>query len=242
MRSFAKYLEIDPGDLSRIMTGKITIGSRLASKLADRLELDNKEKALFVASATHEQANKELSNLNLTNIQQRVALDPTLLDSSEFSMVSDIEHYAVLEMTYLKDFSSDPKWIAKKLGISTLEAKLVIARLLASGLLIEVDGKLVKNKKTLHTPLHTTGPALKRHFEQVLKRASTSLLEDPVATRNMSGMTIPIDPTKVAEAKTLIADFSQQLCEFLSAGDKTRVYQLAVCLFPLDLTSSTGNS
>jgi uncharacterized protein (TIGR02147 family) len=174
----------------------------------------------------------------LPEADAEVTETPRLVDPDDFAVISSWYHYAILELTYVDGFRSDAAWIARRLGITRLEARDAISRLLRLGLLREDAGVYAKSDKTLHTALHRTAPALRRHFRQILEMAATSLEKDELGSRNMSGMTVPVDRAKVATAKDMIAEFTQKLCDFLATGPKTDVYQLAICLYPLE---NTGN-
>jgi hypothetical protein len=46
-------------------------------------------------------------------------------------------------------------------------------------------------------------------------------------------MTMAVDPGKIPEAKKRILKFARELCEFMEAGKRSRVYELSVSLFPI---------
>lgn len=77
LRAFAKKLEIDPGALSRIISGKQIIALKNARHLIERLALSDEEKALFIQSALEEKTRYEASKfgyqiqLNLTPSEKK---------------------------------------------------------------------------------------------------------------------------------------------------------------------------
>lgn len=232
LRAFARALETDAGDLSRLLAGKMPLGPDVARRLADALGLQGNEARLFVESALEQQKQRRAQH-TLPQAEAEVTETPHLVDHQDFALISSWYHYAILELTYVDGFRSDVPWIARRLGISRLEARDAVARLLRLGLLRDDGGVYVKTEKTIHTALNQTAPSVRQHFRQILDLAATSLERDEVGSRNMSGMTIPIDLAKVGAAKVMIAEFTQKLCDFLATGAKTDVYQLAICLFPL---------
>ena len=60
-----------------------------------------------------------------------------------------------------------------------------------------------------------------------------SLEKDTIEDRDITSMTMAIDPDRLPLAKSLIAEFTRQLCETLETGKQKRVYQLGVSLYPL---------
>ena len=49
-----------------------------------------------------------------------------------FSYMSDWYHLAILELTFVKGFKSEAKWMSRRLGISEAEVKPAVDRLFAS--------------------------------------------------------------------------------------------------------------
>ena len=60
-----------------------------------------------------------------------------------------------------------------------------------------------------------------------------SLDEDPIEERNHTAMTFAINTRKIPEAKKCIEKFIAQMTELLEDGDRDRVYEMTVNLFPL---------
>ena len=58
---------------------------------------------------------------------------------------------------------------------------------------------------------------------------SWSLLE----FREISSLSLAVDPDKVSEAKALIKKFKEELTELMTEGDVREVYQFNVQLFPI---------
>ena len=161
-----------------------------------------------------------------SSIDQRLGID-------EFRVISDWYHAAILELTYSKHFKPDPHWIARTLGISAVEAKLAIERLLKLELLEEKNGTLVKTNFFLDTVDKTkTSVFHKKRIKQVLEKSAYSLENDPIDERNHSGITLCIAPEKLSEAKERIQAFLWDLTRTLTSGEQERLYELHVSLFP----------
>ena len=70
-----------------------------------------------------------------------------------FKIISDWYHYAILELTELKEFESDINWISQRLGISKIEAHMGIKRLKNIGLMVEdEDGNLKTSDEFTASP------------------------------------------------------------------------------------------
>lgn len=251
LRSFARSLQLDPGALSRILSGKQIPSPTVAKKMLSLLDLKIEEQLKFMESLgdAHRARNLERMSpvfkkkLETRQIQgQARELSPDL-----FRVISDWYHYAILELTFVQGFQSEPKWIATQLGISETEAMLAVKRLKDLELLTESKsresrGRLVKSDEWVTTADKTqTSSALKRRQKQIFEKAAISIDEDPVESRNFTAITLSTDPAKIPVAKARIQEFSRELCRYLESGKRLRVYEFACLLFPLQLSVQTKN-
>lgn len=240
LRAFAKFLALDSSALSQVLHGKRFLSEPRAKLLLDKLELSPEEQERFLASmaqARIQSGLKRMSAAQRTRVKTyekseiRKSLD---LSSEIFKTIADWYHYAILELTRVKEFSEDPSWISQKLGISTAEATGAIDRLLTLQLLERADGKLVKCTAYLETANKSlSAPAFRKRQRQIIEKSLHSLESHPIAVRNHSARTVAIDVARIAEAKKRIEKFMIELCDELAGGEPAQVYELSVQLFPL---------
>jgi len=241
LRSFAKAIGISPGTLSQVLSGNKIPSTKLARKLIDSLDLNPSEQKAFMVSLAGAQQKRNLQRLapvfaKYTEPQINGEFRDVSLDL--FRIIADWYHYAILELSLTEDFCPEPSWIAKELGIRETEARLAIDRLLSVGLLKEENNSIVKSDEFITTSdKHLTNSALKRHQRQVLEKAVDSLENDPIEARNVSSMTMAIDPALLPAAREMIETFSQNLCAFLESGRRKQVYELGVVLYPIQQRS-----
>ncbi len=50
--------------------------------------------------------------------------------------------------------------------------------------------------------------------------------------RDMSFMTMAIDPVKLPEIKKMVRKFQDELADFIDKGDKKEVYEICMQIFP----------
>lgn len=233
LRAFAKKLALDPGTLSRILRGERTPSLQLGARLAAFLGLNQEESDLFLNSlATHK---ARLEGV-LTSAQESFKLE---LDTYRF--LSDWIHYALLELTFTKDFKNDFEWMAARLGRKANEVEEAIQRLKGLGLLIEENGELRKTQTRITTgdKQKTTLP-LRKLQKDFLEKASEALDHVELAQRIAVSMTMAIDPKNMEKARSLCVEFSERLCDVLEEGEPTEVYNLIVNLSPLTQLNSNG--
>ena len=165
----------------------------------------------------------------------KLKFSPIEIDT--FDTISDWYYDAILELTKVKQFKPEPKWIAKVLGIPTQQVRSSIKKLERLKLLkIDQNGKWLDQSPfntTIKNDFTTT--AFRKLQKQVLEKASRALEEVPYEKRDQSSVTLPIYAEDLSKAKKIIRDFRRKLCSSLKRKDTspTDVYQLSVSFYPL---------
>ncbi len=221
LRAFSNLLQMDSSSLSQILAGKRAVSRTVIDRVCDILKPAPKQ---FSQPSTPIKREKKL----LKPDYRQIGLDA-------FAIMSDWHHYAILELTYVKDFESNPAWIAQKLSLNITEVKSAIERLLRLELLEEIDGRLRKTNISLtnESDKGISGPALKELQRQVLRKALEAIENTPQEEKDITSMTMSIDERKLPQARAIIKKFRRDICEFLEDGTQTRVYNLGIQLYPI---------
>lgn len=220
LRSYAKSLGMPAGRLSEILSGKRKLTKALGAKVAERLGLPPSQRNVFV------QGYALGENLSPDK-------DYALIEEDTFAVMADWYHTAFLALMDSSNFRSDSSWISKRLGISPLETRAMIHRLERLGLILRNTNGLKKTNKDLRTPDGVPSAALKKSHRDSLLQAIESLEQTPIADRDITSMTMAIDPVKLPLAKNLIREFRYKLAELLEAGKTSEVYNLNIQLVPV---------
>ena len=158
------------------------------------------------------------------------------LELDKLNIISDWYHAAILEMTELKDFNSDPQEICLRLGdnVNIDQVRTAIERLLRLGLLERTQkGELKKTTVLLATPSDIPNKSLKKFHTELISKAIKALETQSVEKRDITSFTMTIDTGKIPEAKKMIRDFRRKLAAFLETPNGDSVYQLNIQLFDL---------
>ncbi len=218
LRSFAKFLEIEPSFLSKMLNGKRSITQKTIVKIGKKLSLGPNEIKSFMGA--QEDSDSTFHNLSLDH----------------FKMISDWYHYAILELTELKSFESDPTWMAKKLGIQKIEVQVAVERLIRLNMLGRNSHGELKNISGRNTTVGSpyTTEAFRKLQKQILLQAVDALEMIPMLERDQSSITMAADSRLIKETKKRIKNFRRELCDFLQTHSKRKdhVYQLAISFFP----------
>lgn len=233
LRAFARLLGMDASTISQILAGKRNPTNRVIEKICDQLSCSPATKLCFMK--TVRRSRKTLQPAEPLPDYHQLAID-------SFAVIADWYHYAILELTFAEGFRDSPKWIAKKLDISPTEASVAIDRLERLKLLERKNGKL--GKAELFTTNGTEGftaPALKEFQRQIIQKALEAIEHAKPEEKDITSMTMAIDPTKLDEARKRIRNFRRELCVFLEQGKRTRVYNLGVQLYPISESTITND-
>ena len=212
------------------------LSSKISQDLIKRKRLTENEAryldmlVLFANASTEEE--KVFYERILSSLRPDQKFSTLQLD--QMRIISDWYHFAVLEMTNLKNFSSDPQWITRRLGGSVNQSQVLeaIERLCRLGLLEkDAKGNLKKTSVRLATPTDIPNKSLRKFHKTMLEKAAVALEEQRVETRDISGHMLVIDRKKIPEAKRMIQDFRRRLADFLETPEGDAVYQIGIQLF-----------
>lgn len=234
-RAFAKALNIHVSSLSRILSGQQIPSYKICEKVFCKLELSPSDQKCFLISVATKQ--KALGLKRIAPVFKKIdSIKENRIDISAdiWKSIADWYHGAIMELTFTAKIDNNPKKISQELDITEIEANQAVKRLIRLGLLEVQNGVLVKTHTLVASAdKNLTSSAHQRQQKQILKKAIDSLENDPIEHRNMTSMTMAIDPNKVSEAKKMIQKFSRELCQYLETGKRKQVYQLGVCLYPI---------
>lgn len=236
LRAFARALDLPPGRLSEILSDKRPMTLELGEKISASLGFSPEIRKHFLEKVR--QTRRERSSWKKIEQGSAEAPDPAQSDFEQlsedsFQVLADWYHFAIFVLIETDDFDPSLLWIAKRLDISTIEARSAIERLDRIGLIEEKRGSWVTTRKNLTTSHEVSSSALKHSHRQDLERAISSLEEVPIELRDITSVTMAIDPARLPEAKKMIAAFRRKLCRYLESGKKKEVYNLNVQLVPI---------
>jgi transcriptional regulator with XRE-family HTH domain len=151
------------------------------------------------------------------------------------TVISDWYHYAIMELLTIPKFNPSPIKISEALGITNLEAKLALERLLELGLIKKTKNNRLELSSQNNTNIDTDSAraARKNMQRQFFNLALRALDEVSFEQRDHSSMTMALDSKRLTDAKNLIKEFRRKFCEILQTS-KTRdsVYTLNIALYP----------
>lgn len=238
LRAYARDLGISAPKLSEILRGKCGLSEESAKNLASKLKLTKQEEKIFInhVNAKHARSKKtrQLAEEALLALRANNSFDTLALDA--FKIISDWQHFAILELTELSEFSPNIAWIARRLGLSKETIKESIDRLFDTGLLAEKKGTWYQTEEILATPSGIPSSEIKKHHLQILSKASDALINCPINERDFSSTTLAVSESQLLEIQQEIKDFRRKLASKINQTNiKDRVYCLSIQFFPVDI-------
>ncbi len=232
LRAFARLVDVSPAVLSRVLSGKRKMTFNLATRIADALHMGPMERETLYSFFTDPDGAEDSQE---DRHEKELSIDV-------FNAMKEWYHYGITQLLYIDSFSEDPKWIAKMLSITEIEAKMAIDRLLRLEILDrDENGKLFRTATHLSTSTDIASAGIRHFQKQILEKSIVSLENDDLLERDITSITIAINEDRIPEAKKEIMRFRKKMAEFLAEGEKTRVYNLGVHLIPLS-KSTNGES
>lgn len=218
LRAFSRAIGISPTTLSKVFRYERNLSPRNLKKLASFLELSPFEV-------------EKLSVRSLARLGGK-AVSRTL-EEDEFRLISDWYYFAILSLAKTSTCLADARWIAKRLGLSAVEAQGALRRLERMGLVRKKGRKLIRTSEPIHTTSDVPSFALKKFHRQQLAIAIQAIERVPLDRRDITSTTMAIDPARIPLAKKKLAEFRELLSDFLEGGERKDVYLLSLQLFPL---------
>ena len=218
LRAFARDIGISPQLLSNFINAKRGLSEVTAAKIANEMQLDKRERELFLNEIRSQHARSFAVRRESKNkIQKLKSTDRVLkthaLTGDQFKVISNWYHLAILSL-----FRSNPAGphtaatVSSRLNISSNEAELAISRLLKLQLIKKVQNRQQYQVMNLATEHESPQPglAIRTFHLQVLKMLETQLQNGVVDTRYGSTVFLPLDVDQATRLKLLIHQFQEQ--------------------------------
>lgn len=227
--------------LIKVVKGQREAGPKILHRLEDYFRLSGRELDYFRALVflSKSAKNPEARSTWMTRLMQLHPLRRYQhVDEATFSLLSKWYGFAIRQMTYLKNFDSDPQSIAKRLAfkVTAREIAEMIDNLLKLKLLTRDanSGRLHASTTSLNTSDDVASESLKRYHEGALENARLALRSIPPRERQISGLTLAVRRDQLDDAKKFIREFEDQfIARFACNADAETVYQMETAFFPL---------
>lgn len=231
----------NPSYLSEVLRKERKLNPELASKLALNLGLEGKayryfELTVLLQGSISERERKFYTQL-LQNMRPAEHQNINQVSLDAFSLISDWYHWAIVEMTALKDFRSDEKYIQRRL-VGSLDVKTIksaVGRLLQTGLLSRGEKGELKRANNLPNVLDPklARMAAREYQRQMGDRARAALEDQESEEIDYQGTTISFSRSKMDKVKAIMRQAHKDLMELGDSQESEEVYQFNTQFFRL---------
>ncbi|MNJ91167.1 helix-turn-helix protein [compost metagenome] len=219
MRYFAQRLGVSSGALSEILQGKRKISDKLAKKMAERLQLDPSETAQFMGLPDPKESDQDIEFMRMRDDQ--------------FHLISDWPHFAILNLVKSDICVHKPSWFAQQLNLPLKIIHQTLDRLIRLEMLVYKNKKYVRQNPNLQTSDDILNLSIQKSNIEDLEMIKDQLGVFDVAERDLTSLTMLLDPKKMAEFKKWIRKSQDQFANKFETTKSASPFRLTVALFPL---------
>jgi uncharacterized protein (TIGR02147 family) len=212
---------MDSSTVSAILKGKRPLTIKTARKIVEGLNITNPVEAqalIFSTFATED-------------VETGPGYTEMAMESAE--AISSWQHFAILALLEIKDFKAQERAISERLNIPFGIVSECLSRLEKLGLITKQNDTWQLTGKNMATPTQIPSAALREGHRQFILKSLSSLENDAIDVRDITGITMAVSKSRLAEAKAMIQDFRRRLSTYMEDGPRDAVYRLNVQLFPL---------
>lgn len=238
LRYLSKQIELDPGNLVKVVQKERHLPDRCLGQLASELGLNQRETeylehlADFAKARTAEQTKRAYEKL----LDLKYAR-PEVLGRDQYSFYRDWKCTAVLALLHIDRIKGTESVLAEMLEPKTSveEVHRVLALLSELGLArAGKGGKWVACKSILTTGETWKDIAIREFQKETLQLAGRALDRIPKEERDISTLTVTLGAKDLDRIREMARQFRREVLSIAAqAPDPERVWQLNLQLFPL---------
>ncbi|MGE0614959.1 MAG: TIGR02147 family protein [Bacteriovoracia bacterium] len=165
------------------------------------------------------------------------------VQTARIEMLKHWYHWAIRELTLLKDFSEDPSWIAQRLRhrITPKQAAASLELLEKLEFIKRDGGRFVPSEPLITTSDEISSLLIRDLHRQFMELGINSVFNDAIEQREVSALTIALPKSKIPEFKKSLKEFRKELNRLYSAKEgNEEVYHLVMNFFPLTMMKEGG--
>lgn len=236
LRAFARDLEIAPSTLSEVLARKHHLSIRTATKLVEKLKIDDEQRQNFLDLVALESPQKEVEQKKIAaRIKARFETLNEKMPLDLFKVISGWEHFAILELTKVKGFNPSVSWVAECLGLSEDVIEEAIERLVQIDALLVEENQWSVNEKYGDNFVGYDIPseAIKKFHQQCMQQI-LGKIRLPIEVREYSSTLMSIDRSEYEAIKKIMKKFkSEAIAQVSGQPKKDELYLLGIQFVPL---------
>jgi uncharacterized protein (TIGR02147 family) len=232
LRAFARDIDINPGRLSHVLNGTYGLSVDAGMSISEKLDFDEKQKELFCNLIEAKHGRSIASKMSAKKKLIKSSHTYSDIELDEFKIISEWYHFPIIELTLTENFQYSKSWIAKQLGISEIEVKNALERLIKVGLLIHENGELSPSSRFYVNQKSVPNESVKKYHKQILEKAIQAIETQSTQIRDFAATTVAISRDDIPYVKKKLKEFRTVLDKELSSRQSRNfVYTLSTQFF-----------
>lgn len=232
LRAYARDLGLPSGTLSNILKRKSGLSLDKANEVATILKMKGQEKLFFCklveANCSRKKSVREKAKHELLNYNT----DYICIDDDHFKIIADWYHFALVELVRIVDFKYDIDWMAERLGITTLQCKMALKRLIKIGLVREENDTLIQNYDYFASPSGTPSEAVRQFHKQIMTKAISAVDTQTIEERNITSGFLRVRTSDLPLIGQKIHEFRRTMASEIESGEgHDSVYAFGIQFF-----------
>jgi len=220
-RAFCRDLQMSPGRMVNFIKGREYPSQDTIEKICLNLKL-NSDEIKNLTSIIEEEKYLRRGN----KFSKRISAE-------EFRKISDWKTWSIYTLFQSHDFQPSADHIAEKLSLSVDDVNLSLKKLEEVGLIKSGKTFYELAVRNITTSNDTPCEYLRRTHKEFISLAMKSIDVIPVQERDITGITMCIDKSKLPELKKLISEFRAKFNQLAETPEATDLYQLNIQFFPV---------
>ncbi len=228
LRAYARDLGIEPSMLSKILRRRIPLTVKMLNRLSILAGVTDVEYRHYLRELEETQGSDIFETQNLLKEELRIC--------------SEWFGFVMVELPKLDGFKSDPRWIAKKLGITVSEVKEMIEILLDLGALERGANGTIRTTREVGDGFKVASEdpkaymaACKKRWRQVFEYYYDSVEKIKPKMRAYNVIVSSVDSELVPEINRELDSFIRKLISKMEKKSKKKdsVYEVDYTIFPM---------
>lgn len=238
MRAFAQKLGVSPSFVSRVMNEKADLPFDRIEEVAQILRLDKISQDRLLKSYADERTLGILHKTGVSDRHEEIMSEYIELASKQHALLLKWYYIAILDLAASKEFSIQPEWLARKLGLRVDEAQEAASFLKAQKFLVQTkDGLWKKSFKNIRFPTKESLELIRSYHAMMMKQALKVLREKKSQKdfdrRLIAGLSMAANPAQLSRAVAKLNEAVFDVAKIMSTGDCSEVYHLGFQFFPV---------
>ena len=227
LRSFSRHTGIQAPILCQLFSGKRTLTPALAHQvLASIKSVDGETKFQLISQISTRKTPTE--NPNGEHLLRYIQLS-----ASEYSLLSEWHHFAILSLIDSGWKTNDPEQISNHFfGVKPNQVKKSLELLEKLGMIDISRHGLRSTGKKFTTSTDISSETIRAFHREGLDLARDALEVDPTQ-RDFSAITVTCNPKALAKIKTKIQKLRREISNSMEKTKGKTVYRFQIQLFPL---------